>query len=124
MTATVLDPRYKNLEFLDSASTRKEWYNASIKNINAYLTSISFDASLETSLNDSNTSLFSDAAIEDIELNSTQKELEEYKKVKKTKEKNFEKFYNEFSNVFPRLSKAATYFLLKQATRVKDFFLM
>ena len=124
MTATVLDPRYKNLEFLDSASTRKEWYNASIKNINAYLTSISFDASLETYLNDSNTSLFSDAAIEGIELNSTQKELEEYKKVKKTKEKNFEKFNNEFSNVFPRLSKAATYFLLKQATRVKDFFLM
>ena len=83
LTATVLDPRYKNLEFLDSASTRKEWYNASFKNINAYLTSILFDASLETSLNDSNTSLFSDAAIEDIELNSTQKELKEYKKVKK-----------------------------------------
>ena len=65
MTATVLDPRYKNLEFLDSASTRKEWYNASIKNINAYLTSISF-VSLETSHDDSNTSLFSDLAIEDI----------------------------------------------------------
>ncbi len=89
MTATVLDPRYKNLEFLDSASIRKEWYNASIKNINAYLTSISFDASLERSLNDSNTSLFSDAGIEDIELNSTQKEWEEYKKVKKNKRNKF-----------------------------------
>ena len=113
-TATILHPRYKNLEFMDSTTEKKKWYKAAVSTINSYL-SENGEPQFENNLNDSSDG-FSDAGDEDLTFETTKKELDSY--LLRHKMKSVTEFYTKYDKIYPRLSKAAEYFLLIPGTSV------
>ena len=99
-----MHPRYKNLEFMDSTTVKKKWYKAAVSTINSYLAE-NGEPQFENNLND-----FSDANDDDLTFKTTKKELDSY--LLRPKMKSVTEFYTKYDKIYPRLSKAAEYFLL------------
>ena len=93
---------------MDSTTEKKKWYKAAVSTINSYLAE-NGEPQFENNLNDSIDG-FSDANDDDLTFETTKKELDSY--LLRPKMKSVTEFYTKYDKIYPRLSKAAEYFLL------------
>ena len=111
-TSTVLDPKYKKLNFLDDKKEIKKYYSTAIDSIK------SLDFETEEKEVEVNSSLdFSDPKDDQNCFANIKQELEQYVSFPKGSVK---EFYKKNCNIFSKISKAAKYYLITPATSVRS----